>query len=130
MIKKPEYADIEVKKIEIGLAKIRRDIEERIEELARSIESEGLIHPLVVFKTDDKYQLVLGHRRFMAISKILGWEKVPALIYPPMKPADIYIAVLTDETHKVALTPDEKAEATIKAVEEEGTYEAAARRLG
>ncbi len=55
--------------------------ESTIKELARSIETSGLMQPIVVcFQRDKKgYILVSGERRLRAV-KLLGWEYIPAMI--------------------------------------------------
>lgn len=45
-----------------------------IAELSASIKKEGLLHPIVVFKNDEDYQLVTGERRFLA--SILAGKKI------------------------------------------------------
>jgi ParB/RepB/Spo0J family partition protein len=39
---------------------------QNISELSESIKKDGLLHPIVVYKKDDDYQLVAGERRYMA----------------------------------------------------------------
>ncbi|SMO52954.1 chromosome segregation DNA-binding protein [Saccharicrinis carchari] len=53
--------------------------EEKLEELAASIREVGVIQPLTVRKSGDKYELIAGERRFRA-SKIAGLQKVPAYV--------------------------------------------------
>ena len=48
----------------------------RIEELARSIRSNGIIQPIVVRKRDSGYEIVAGERRWRA-SQRAGLLKVP-----------------------------------------------------
>lgn len=50
-----------------------------LERLAESIDQEGILVPIVVFKRDDKYVLVDGERRFRCATE-LGLTTVPALI--------------------------------------------------
>lgn len=50
-----------------------------LDELAESIATHGILHPLVVRKTEGGYQLVAGERRLRACKK-LGWETVPAIV--------------------------------------------------
>ncbi len=51
-----------------------------VEELADSIKENGLMHNLVVRKTNDgKYEIISGERRYQAL-KILGYKKVPCKI--------------------------------------------------
>src|SRR5918992_109968 len=53
--------------------------ENRIEELARSIRSNGVIQPIVVRKIDDGYEIVAGERRWRA-SQRAGLLKVPIVV--------------------------------------------------
>jgi ParB family transcriptional regulator, chromosome partitioning protein len=58
----------------------RREIsEEKIDELAKSIRTSGLIQPIVVRKAVNGYELVVGERRFLACRK-LGWRKINAAV--------------------------------------------------
>ena len=52
---------------------------ERLEELARSIRGNGIIQPLVVRRSGDRYQLVAGERRWRA-AKLAGVSHVPVVI--------------------------------------------------
>lgn len=57
------------------------DSDDNIEQLAKSIESYGLIEPLCVNKDKDgMYHLISGERRFKAISR-LKWKRVPCVVY-------------------------------------------------
>jgi len=53
--------------------------QEGIEELARSIQAQGLIHPIAVRKKVDGYEVISGERRLRAM-KHLGWDQVPCAI--------------------------------------------------
>jgi len=54
--------------------------QEKLHELASSIEQLGIIQPITVRKLkDNKYQLISGERRFRA-SKIAGLDKIPAFV--------------------------------------------------
>ncbi|MCX6555833.1 MAG: ParB/RepB/Spo0J family partition protein [Candidatus Aminicenantes bacterium] len=53
--------------------------EDALRELAESMREMGIIQPLVVFKREGKYFLVVGERRWRA-AQLLKWEKVPALV--------------------------------------------------
>jgi len=52
---------------------------ERLEELAQSIRGNGIIQPLVVRKSGDRYQLIAGERRWRA-AKLAGITHVPVVI--------------------------------------------------
>ncbi|SFD74368.1 ParB/RepB/Spo0J family partition protein [Thermophagus xiamenensis] len=53
--------------------------EESLNELASSIKKIGIIQPLTLRKTEDKYQLIAGERRFRA-AKLAGLKTVPAYV--------------------------------------------------
>jgi ParB family chromosome partitioning protein len=52
---------------------------ERLNELAQSIRANGIIQPLVVRRTGDRFQLVAGERRWRA-AKLAGISHVPVVI--------------------------------------------------
>ena len=51
----------------------------RLEALARSIKSNGIIQPIVVHKVDDRFQIIAGERRWRA-AKIAGLLRVPVVV--------------------------------------------------
>jgi ParB family chromosome partitioning protein len=53
--------------------------QERLAELAQSIQANGIIQPLVVSRKGDRYQLVAGERRWRA-AKLAGVPTVPIVI--------------------------------------------------
>ena len=57
-----------------------RNSYEDIEQLSESIKSNGLLSPVTVSKiAENKYKLIVGHRRFLACQS-LGWIIIPAII--------------------------------------------------
>jgi len=50
--------------------------------LAKTIDQQGQIQPVVVIQEGDKYRLAAGFRRFTAISIVLGWEEIDAKVFP------------------------------------------------
>lgn len=53
--------------------------EQGLIKLADSLAEQGLQQPLVVRKTAEGYQLVMGERRLRA-ARILGWKRIPAVV--------------------------------------------------
>ncbi|HTS88881.1 MAG TPA: ParB/RepB/Spo0J family partition protein [Gemmatimonadales bacterium] len=53
--------------------------EPRFSELVASLETTGLLQPIVVRRHLDGYQLIAGERRWRAAQK-LGWQRIPAVI--------------------------------------------------
>ena len=54
---------------------------ERLGELADSIRASGLLQPLLVRRAGDRYQIVVGERRWRA-ARLAGLAEVPAIIRP------------------------------------------------
>jgi len=73
--------DIPIESIEV-MSNPRLDFDpEGLQELALSIGLKGVLQPVVVaeIEKDNKYQLVIGHRRLKA-AKIAGLKKIPAVV--------------------------------------------------
>jgi len=74
------YQEIPIKKIIPPPAPIRLKAEEtNINELATSIKTVGLINPITVRPKNGKYEVVAGHRRFLACQRA-GVKTVPCVI--------------------------------------------------
>ena len=78
---KEKVVTVELDKIAPNPYQPRRAFEEdKIEELSQSIQTYGLLQPVIVRKTGrDAYQLVVGERRVIACRR-LGMNKIPAVI--------------------------------------------------
>lgn len=58
----------------------RREFDERkLSELAASIREHGIVQPIIVKKTGERYRIIAGERRFRA-AKMAGLNEVPAII--------------------------------------------------
>lgn len=53
--------------------------EEKLSELARSIEENGILQPIVLRLKDDSYEIVAGERRYRA-AKLVGLKKINSVI--------------------------------------------------
>jgi ParB family chromosome partitioning protein len=83
--------------------------DERIEELARSIRSHGIIQPIVVRRAGDRYEIVAGERRWRA-SQRAGLLKVPVVVRDV--PEDrMLAAALIENIQREDLNPIEEAHA-------------------
>ncbi|MHB1126779.1 MAG: ParB/RepB/Spo0J family partition protein [Bacillota bacterium] len=104
--------------------------EEKLQELAKSIESHGVIQPIVVRALGgDRYELIAGERRWRACC-LLQVEKIPALI-KEIDPQQISEVALIENIQREDLHSLEEARA-YKALMEDYriTQEDLARRLG
>lgn len=103
--------------------------EEKIEELARTIHTHGVIQPIVIRKTDEGFEIIAGERRFRAMKK-LGWTEVPAIIRNLDDKETASIALI-ENLQREELTSIEEAYAYEKLLELHNlTQEALAQRLG
>ncbi|KEK25652.1 nucleoid occlusion protein [Bacillus gaemokensis] len=102
----------------------------RIEELALTIRTHGLIQPIVLRQyEEDKYEIIAGERRFRAATK-LGWEKVPSII-KNLNDTETASVALIENLQREELTAIEEAVAYQKLIELHNlTQEALAQRLG
>ncbi len=76
-----EYmADIAIAEIDEPVNAMRSEMDvEKIEELARSIEEQGLIQPITLRVVGKRYEIIAGHRRFTAV-KMLGKKTIGAIV--------------------------------------------------
>ena len=88
----------------------------KIEELSRSIKSNGIIQPIVVRKTDEGYEIVAGERRWRAAQRA-GLAKVPVVVRDI--PEDrMLAAALIENIQREDLNPIEEAQAYRRLVDE------------
>lgn len=103
--------------------------EEKIQELAQSIQTQGLIQPIVVRKVGEQYQLIAGERRVRAC-RSLGHEKVPARVMDDVEHGDLEKA-LVENLQREDLNPIHEAIAYQKMIERLGlTQEQISDRVG
>lgn len=83
---------------------------EALEQLAASIAANGLAQPIVVRPADDGWEIVAGERRYRAITTILGWDRVPAVVrdYDDRTASAVMLA---ENTARTELNPIEECDA-------------------
>lgn len=104
--------------------------QEKIEELAQTIRTHGIIQPIVLRrKENDMYELIAGERRWRA-AQYLEWEKVPAIVRE-MNDTETASVALIENLQREELTVIEEALAYQRLLElHQLTQEALAQRLG
>ena len=96
---------------------------EAIQELARSLASNGLLQPIVVRPApdskpkDQRYIIIAGERRWRAAGE-LGWETIPAIVRKDLSLADSAKLQLIENIVRVDLNPVEEARALKKMLDE------------
>ena len=101
----------------------------KIDELADSIQANGILQPLLVQRTNDGYQLIAGERRLRA-SLRLGLAQVPIVLREPSNDESIILALI-ENLQREDLNPMEEASAFARLQEQfDLTQEAVASKVG
>lgn len=124
-----ELVKIRVVDVVVPQTTVRREISsESLEGLTSSFHEVGLLQPILVTKSGDKYTLVAGLRRLQA-AKAAGFTEMSARVLPPN--CDAMQVQLIENLQREDLNPVERAEA-VYAFMQAGNLskKAAAERLG
>ena len=130
-----QVKDIPITDIEVSEFNTRKDladgqIDSTIEDLAKSIEKQGLLSPITVFeKQDGKYALIAGQRRLLAC-KYLGWPTISAIIRDNMNTADATAISLVENVHRADMNPRDKAIAFKTLLDNFGDLQSVSRETG
>jgi ParB family chromosome partitioning protein len=108
----------------------RREITpEQLSELAESIRSEGLLQPIVVRKTGEKFQLIAGERRWRAF-QLLKIKSIPARIVEASNASSAALGLI-ENLQREGLNPIEEAHGYASLIRDfDLTQESAAERVG
>ncbi len=117
-----EAAEISGKLLDLAITQIFPDPNQprktfkNMDSLAKSIEEQGLIQPIVVKALGPKqYQIVVGERRFHA-AKLVGLTTMPAIVRDE-EDADTLILQLLENDQRDQVSPLEEAQALQKLIE-------------
>ena len=103
--------------------------DEKLDELAGSIEASGMLQPLVVRTTATGYELIAGERRLRAARR-LGLSEVPIIIHETPDPNSLLLA-LVENLQREDLNPIEEAAAFAELQEQFNlTQEQVAEKVG
>lgn len=113
-----EYVhQLPINKIDVNKAQPRKTFnKETIEALAQSIKENGMLQPITVQKTGDRYEIIAGERRYRAV-RLLELETIPAII-KELSPQKVCQLALIENLQREDLNPIEAA-AAIKALMED-----------
>src|SRR3954471_10455938 len=127
---KEDFLEIDIDLIEPSLAQPRTHFDEgRLEELAQSIRSNGVVQPILVRRRGARYQLVAGERRWRAAQRA-GLQQIPAIVreIPDDKLLEL---ALVENIQRQELNAIEEAQAYKRLIETLGfTQEMVAQRVG
>src|SRR5919202_758266 len=125
-----DFLEIDIDLIEPSPAQPRTHFDEtRLEELAQSIRSNGIVQPILVRKRGARYQLIAGERRWRA-AQLAGLQRIPAVVreIPDNKLLEL---ALIENIQRQELNAIEEAHAYKRLIETLGlTQEIIAQRIG
>jgi ParB/RepB/Spo0J family partition protein len=105
---KQTVKDISLDLIDEPAGIVRMDIDpDHLDALAQSISEIGLLQPIMLAKHGERFEVVFGHRRFLAHKK-LGLSAVRSIVRD-MTQEEIGIARATENISRADLTPLEEA---------------------
>ncbi|SDI49841.1 nucleoid occlusion protein [Natribacillus halophilus] len=103
--------------------------EETIDELARTIQTHGMLQPIIVRERENNYELIAGERRWRAAQK-LEWSEVPSIV-KEFNDAQTASLALIENLQREELTVIEEARAYEQLIHwHKLTQESLAQRLG
>src|SRR4030042_939646 len=88
----------------------------KLQELAESIKEKGILEPLIVRRTDQGYELIIGERRWRAAQKA-GLKEVPVMV-KEVEGREVLEISLIENLQREDLNPIEAAEAFKHLIEE------------
>jgi len=94
---------LKLDEIDVSLSNVRKsNLEEGIDELANSIREIGVQQPVVVHKKGQRYQLIIGQRRYLACKRV-GKTEIPAVITKVADDTDALVKSFSENIHRLDL---------------------------
>lgn len=99
--------EIDISKVRETAYRVRRNSDNDIEDLAKSVYQKGLLQPVIVRMKEDYFEIVAGNRRYKACKR-LGWRKIICHI-AELTDREAFEVSLTENIHKKTLNPIDEA---------------------
>lgn len=121
---------IDINDIKPNLSQPRKNFdEEKLRELASSIEEHGLIQPVVLRKAKVGYEIVAGERRWRA-ARLIGIKELPCIVKDLTDEENMLLAII-ENMQREDLNPIEEAEGISQMMDTYGlTQEEVSKSLG
>lgn len=117
ILKEERYADLDIDQIKSNPFQPRIQFDEKsIDELAASLNTTGVLQPVIVAPEGKHYRIIVGERRWRAAKKI-GLKKIPVLIRIIPKEQQLEISLI-ENLQREELNPLEIALAYQKLIKE------------
>ncbi|GEM_PF-6240818 len=114
MIQQAPLQDISLSEISIGDQPRKFFDDDKLAELAQSIQDRGQLEPIKVLKKAQGYSLIFGERRFRASLLIPGKKTIKALVFEEgMDTRSIILDQLAENIHREDLNPLEKSQGLV-----------------
>ena len=102
--------------------------ETKLQELANSIKEHGIIQPIVVSRSGEKFEIIAGERRFQA-AKLAGLLKIPVIVRDVTEQQKLELAII-ENIQRHDLNPVEEARSYQKLIDDfDLSQEEAAQKL-
>lgn len=130
-----EVEEIPVDLVDVSEFNTRKDladgqVDSDIEALARSIERQGLLQPITVYrKPDGRFALVAGQRRMLA-HMFIGWPTIQGLVHDRMTSEDATAVSLVENVHRADMNPRDKARAFKALLDQTGNVQSVCKMTG
>ena len=116
---RPSVVDIDLDLLSPNKAQPRlRFDKEKLEQLALSIKSKGIVQPILVRRAEAGYEIVVGERRWRA-AQMAGLSSIPAIV-KDFSSSDSLATALIENIQRADLNPLELASAFDRLLKEEG----------
>lgn len=126
-----EFRAIPLDQLEIGEWNVRhRDITIDLDELAYSMNQFGLQQPIVVQAKNDKFEILIGQRRYLAAKK-LGWSYIDAKVrHQKLDEFEAKVISFSENVQRKDLSPRDKSDTCTYLLNKLGTTKKVAQHLG
>jgi len=116
---KYEVDEIPLDQLVMSESNVRHsDLFADLDQLAKSIRNFGLQHPIVVRKKADKYEIIIGQRRYLAAQQ-LGWSTIPAKVETaPLDEVKARALSFSENIQRRDLAPRDKEQACVLLLEQ------------
>jgi len=101
---------------------------EKLQELSESIKADGVLQPVVVRRRGDKYELIMGERRFQA-ARLAGMQQIPVVVRDDVRDVDSLRLALVENIQRENLNAIEVGRAYRQLVAEFGLSQSELARL-
>jgi len=129
-MKKFRFKYLPLDKIDISISNVRKsNLEEGIDELANSIKEIGVQQPIVVSPKGERYELIVGQRRYLACKKLRERE-IPALITGVKTETEATIISFSENIHRLDLEYRDKMQIAIELRNKFGSIGRVAEQVG